>query len=106
MTDPIQADLAQLTADLRAAEQAATPGRGALRVAMTVQGQANVEFVTMLLAAVPDLLAAAEAVERVRALLDLVGRLQKPDPDTGDRMVSFFAVAEALHPDDEEATGD
>ena len=43
---------------------------------------------------------ALAAVERVRALADIVRRLQEPDPDSGDRDVSFFALLDALDPDD------
>jgi hypothetical protein len=62
----------------------------------------TIELIVALHNAAEWLLAQAAAVARVEALLSLVGRIQAPDPDTGDRLVSFFAIAEALHPDDED----
>jgi hypothetical protein len=61
----------------------------------------DAEFIAALRNAAPQLLAAFRAVERVRALCDVVRQLQAADPDTGDRSVSFFALLEALEPDDE-----
>ena len=54
----------------------------------------------VILALLDRLDAAEAALGRVRALADVVRRLQKPDPDTGDRDVSFFALLDALDPDD------
>lgn len=41
------------------------------------------------------------AIRRVNSLCDSVRQLQKPDSDTGDRQVSFFALLDALESDDE-----
>lgn len=61
---------------------------------------ADAALIAALRNATPFLLAQAAAVERVRALCDVVRRLQAADPDTGDRSVSFSALLEALEADD------
>lgn len=45
--------------------------------------------------------AALAALARVQSLCDVVRRLQAPDSDTGDRSVSFFALLDAIEPDDD-----
>lgn len=49
---------------------------------------------------IPERDAARAALTRVEALCDVVRQLQRPDPDTGDRVVSFFALLDAIEPDD------
>lgn len=108
--DELRAWLRTLERDYAAAYEAALRGeRNRLpTIAHTVMEAlpgviATLEDYASLAARRDDL---AERVARVEVLADVVRRLQKPDPDTGDRDVSFFALMEALYPDRAALTSD